>query len=51
VVPSEAEYLHNAVAVGRLCKAEYLQITVVVADLFESKVTYLHIAVARGGPL
>jgi len=51
VVPLKAEYLHNAVAVGRPCKAEYLHITVVVGGPFENRVAYLHIAVALGSPL
>jgi len=46
-----AEYLHNAVAVGHPCKAEYLHITVVVVgDPFKSRVAYLHLAVALAGP-
>jgi len=40
--------LHNAVAVGRLCKAEYLHIRVVAGSPLESRVAYLHIAVALG---
>jgi len=50
VVPSEAAYLHNAVAVVHPCKAEYLHITV-IGGPFESRVTYMHIALALGGPL
>jgi len=50
VVPLKAEYSHNAVAIGRSCKAEYLHVTVVVGELFESRVAYLHIAVALEGP-
>jgi len=51
-VPLKAEYLHNAVAVGRPCNAECLHITVVVWGPLESRVSYLHIhiAVALGGP-
>jgi len=52
VVPLNAEYLHNAVAVGRPYKAEHLHITVVVGSPFKSRIAYLHIhtAVALGGP-
>jgi len=50
VVPLKAECLHNAVAVGRPCKAEYLHTSVVVRGPSESRVAYLHIAVALGCP-
>jgi len=46
----KAGYLHNAVAVGRPCKAEHLHITAVVGDSFEIGVAYLHIAVALRVP-
>ena len=49
MVPLKAEYLHNAVAVGRPCKAEYLHTTVVVGGPFESRVAYVHIALALEG--
>jgi len=38
VVPLKGKYLQNAVAVGRLCKAEYLHITIVVGGPFEGRV-------------
>jgi len=50
VAPLNAEYLHNAVALGRPCKAEYLHTIVVIGLLFESRVAHLHIAVALGSP-
>ena len=50
MVPFNAEYVHNAVAVGRPCKAEHLHITVVVGGLFKSRLTYVRIAAALGGP-
>ena len=46
----KAENLHNAVAVGRPCKVEYLHITLVVGGPFRSRLAYLHIAVALGDP-
>ena len=49
--PFETEYLHNAVAVRRPCKVEYLHITVVVGSPSGSRVAYLHIAVFLGTPL
>jgi len=49
VVPLKAECLRNAITVGRPCKAEYPHISVVVGDLFESRVAYLHTAAALGG--
>ena len=49
MVPLKPKYLHNAVAVGRPCKVEYVNVTIVVGPL-ESRAAYLHIAVALGGP-
>ena len=48
MVHLKAEYLHNAVAVGRPCKAEYLHVTGVVRGSFESREAYLHIGAALG---
>ena len=47
MVHLKAEYLHNAVAVGRPCKAEYLHVAVVIGGPFESRVD---IALALEGP-
>jgi len=40
VVPLKAEwaYLHNAIAVGHPCKAEYLHVTIIAGGPFESRV-------------
>jgi len=43
--------LHITVAIVVLLKVEYLHITNVVGDLFESTVAYLNIAVALGDHL
>jgi len=50
VVLLKAEYLRNAVAVGRLVKQSTCTLQLLLEDPFKSRVTYLHIAVALGDP-